>query len=80
MTNGGSPRGSVGDLVTAVRQAFDYRDHDRVRGPTVFQRGDTTYINQRGEVLARQRSTVMRYIVANLAKAGRSSGDNEPPV
>src|SRR5207249_6051217 len=32
-------------------------------GPTCFQRGDTLYINQRGERIALQRSTSIRYPV-----------------
>jgi acyl dehydratase len=75
----------IGDAVTSVRQAFDYRlTTTKFAGPTVFQRGDTTYINQRGVVLARQRSTVMRYVVANLeavrARAGAAGAERGAPT
>ena len=73
-----SARVAVGDRVTSVRSAFDFRVTDTAfAGPTVFQRGDTTYVNQRGEVLARQRSTVMRYLVENLAKQPADDGGDD---
>jgi hypothetical protein len=60
------PRILPGDRVLSERFCFDYKvSQTRFAGPTVFQRGDTTYINQRGEILARQRSTSIRYLVAN---------------
>ena len=69
-------RVSIGDRVTSVRQAFDYRVTDTVfAGPTVFQRGDTTYVNQDGQVLARQRSTAIRFLGANLKKATTEKDD-----
>jgi N-terminal half of MaoC dehydratase len=61
------PRISIGDHVTSVRLAFDYRVTDTAfAGPTIFQRGDTTYVNQDGQVLAKQRSTAIRFLAANL--------------
>lgn len=59
----------AGDSIRMERLAFDYRvTNTRFAGPTMFQRGDTTYINQRGEIVARQRSTAIRYLVENARK------------
>ncbi len=58
-----------GDVIRMERLAFDYRvTNTRFAGPTMFQRGDTTYINQRGRLIARQRSTAIRYLVENARK------------
>jgi hypothetical protein len=55
-----------GDKLRSERLAFDYKiAHTSFAGPTMFQRGDTTYINQRGEIAAKQRSTSIRYLVEN---------------
>lgn len=63
------PRIYPGDRLRSERLAFDYKiAHTSFAGPTVFQRGDTTYINQRGEVVAKQRSTAIRYLVANARR------------
>jgi acyl dehydratase len=63
------PRIEMGDVITSERVAFDYRiTNTRFAGPTVIQRGDTTYVNQRQQVVARQRLTAIRYLVANAAK------------
>jgi acyl dehydratase len=72
----------IGDLVTSVRLAFDYRIEIRAEtGPTVLQRGDTTYINQHGEVLLRQRSTAIRFLADNLSpQAASSRASFDPPV
>jgi acyl dehydratase len=64
---------SVGDLVKSVRTALDYRvTQTPFAGPTLFQRGLITYINQDGEVLARQRSTSIRYLQSNFQKAAET--------
>ena len=43
---------------------YDYKVTDTsFAGPTCFQRGDTLYINQKGERVALQRSTAIRYQV-----------------
>jgi len=64
---------AVGDLVKSVRTALDYRITDTpFAGPTIFQRGLITYVNQHGEVLARQRSTSIRYLQANFRKAAEA--------
>jgi acyl dehydratase len=53
-----------GDRLVCHRMPYDYKVADtRFAGPTCFQRGDTLYINQRGERIAQQRSTSIRYLV-----------------
>nr|WP_086494038.1 MaoC family dehydratase N-terminal domain-containing protein [Novosphingobium panipatense] len=63
------PRIEAGDVVTNTRIPFDYKIKDTGFGPTCFQRGDNNYSNQKGERIARQRSTAIRY----LAHAGGDS-------
>src|SRR5947209_7229276 len=63
------PRIYPGDKLRSERLAFDYKiAHTSFAGPTMFQRGDTTYVNQRGEIVAKQRSTSIRYLVANARR------------
>jgi acyl dehydratase len=60
------PRIYPGDRMRSERLAFDYKiARTSFAGPTMFQRGDTTYVNSRGEVVAKQRSTSIRYSVHN---------------
>ena len=60
-----------GDAIRHDRMLFDYKVAEtKFAGPTMFSRGDTTYINQRGEVLCKQRSTSVRYLVENAHKLG----------
>jgi hypothetical protein len=59
---------------------FDYRVTDTsFAGPTVFSRGDTTYINQHGEILAKQRSTSIRYLVEEARKRAKFQADDPEP-
>ncbi len=58
------PRIRPGDSLVCHRMPYDYTVADtKFAGPTCFQRGDTLYINQRGERIALQRSTSIRYRV-----------------
>jgi N-terminal half of MaoC dehydratase len=58
------PRVRPGDKLVCHRMPYDYKVADtKFAGPTCFQRGDTLYINQRGERVALQRSTAIRYRV-----------------
>jgi hypothetical protein len=51
-----------GDRIRQDRMLFDYKvSETKFAGPTMFSRGDTTYINQSGMVVAKQRSTSVRY-------------------
>jgi acyl dehydratase len=53
-----------GDKLLCHRMPYDYKvAQTSFAGPTCFQRGDTLYINQRGERVALQRSTAIRYRV-----------------
>jgi acyl dehydratase len=67
-----TPRIVAGDYIYNERIPFDYVvKNTGFAGPTCFQRGDNFYRNQHGELLAKQRSTSIRY----LAKAGGDSVD-----
>src|SRR5262245_29527841 len=56
------PRIFPGDKFHSERMLFDYVVKEtKFAGPTMFSRGDTIYINQRGQVVAKQRSTSIRY-------------------
>ncbi|MCB0958759.1 MAG: MaoC family dehydratase N-terminal domain-containing protein [Acidimicrobiales bacterium] len=58
------PRIRPGDHLVCHRMPYDHRvTETRFAGPTCFQRGDTLYVNQRGERVALQRSTAIRYKV-----------------
>ncbi len=59
-----------GDMVYNERIPFDYVVKEtKLAGPTCFQRGDNYYTNQHGQLLAKQRSTAIRY---NAAAGGES--------
>lgn len=82
------PRIAPGDHLVCHRMPYDYRVTDTsFAGPTCFQRGDTLYINQRGERVALQRSTAIRYRVraakekalfTSPAESGDSDGTADP--
>jgi acyl dehydratase len=72
------PRIEPGDRITHDRMLFDYKIAEtKFSGPTMFSRGDTTYINQRGEPVCKQRSTSVRYLAENARKLGMFK-DNVP--
>src|SRR5438067_2788580 len=51
-----------GDVIHNERVPFDYVvKQTKFAGPTCFQRGDNFYRNQNGELIAKQRSTAIRY-------------------
>jgi acyl dehydratase len=55
-----------GSRVRTARLAYDYTVKEtRFAGPTVFQRGDTTYVDGEGRLIGRQRCTAIRYVVEN---------------
>jgi acyl dehydratase len=55
---------TAGDKILCHRMPYDYKvSETSFAGPTCFQRGDTLYINDRGERIALQRSTAIRYQV-----------------
>ena len=60
-----SPRIFGGDVISNERIPFDYTVKEtKFAGPTCFQRGDNFYRNQNGELIAKQRSTSIRYLAA----------------
>jgi len=63
------PRITAGDHLVCHRMPYDYKVRNTsFAGPTCFQRGDTLYINQRGERIALQRSTSIRYQIKQAAE------------
>ena len=63
------PRIIAGDHLVCHRMPYDYKVRNTsFAGPTCFQRGDTLYINQRGERIALQRSTSIRYQIKQAAE------------
>jgi len=74
------PRIFPGDLLRMERMLYDYRvTNTSFAGPTMFSRGDTTYFNQRGETIARQRSTSIRYLAENALRLGAFDHLREDP-
>jgi acyl dehydratase len=65
------PRIFPGDKISVERRHHDYRVAEtRFAGPTVFARGDSTHVNQRGERISTQRSTSVRYLAEEARKRG----------
>ncbi len=63
------PRIYPGDLLRMKRRFVDYKvSETKFAGPTMFSRGETLYTNQRGERVAKQWSTAVRYR-ADVARA-----------
>lgn len=58
-----------GDTLRQERRFIDYKIRDtKFAGPTMFQRGDTTHINQDGTAVAKVRTTSIRYLAAEAEK------------
>jgi acyl dehydratase len=73
------PRIEPGDGIRGERMLFDYRvTETKFAGPTMFSRGDTTYINQRGEMIAKQRSTSIRYLAEEARRRAQFSEKEDP--
>ncbi|HEY6697854.1 MAG TPA: MaoC family dehydratase N-terminal domain-containing protein [Acidimicrobiales bacterium] len=73
------PRIEPGDRIKGERMLFDYRvTETKFAGPTMFSRGDTTYINQRGEMVAKQRSTSIRYLAEEARKRAQFDEKDDP--
>jgi acyl dehydratase len=74
------PRIFPGDRLTTDRMLFDYKvTHTKFSGPTLFSRGDTNYVNQRGEFVAKQRSTSIRYRAEDARRMNSFAGEEEDP-
>ena len=68
-----------GDVIRNDKQLFDYRVRDTAfAGPTIFSRGDTTYFNGRGELVAKQRSTSIRYLAEEARKRLKEEEKHDP--
>jgi hypothetical protein len=73
------PRIYGGDLIHNERIPFDYVVKEtKFAGPTCFQRGDNSYYNQNGDLIAKQRSTAIRYR-ADVAREMGSLAVTEDP-
>lgn len=73
------PRIGAGDKLVCHRMPYDYKvTETKFAGPTCFQRGDTLYLNQRGERVALQRSTAIRYQVREATEKKLFSEPKEP--
>ncbi|TFH23935.1 MAG: hypothetical protein E4H03_04955 [Myxococcales bacterium] len=69
------PRIMADDTMRQERMLFDYKvTLTKFAGPTMFSRGDTTYVSGRGQIVCKQRSTSIRYR-ADLAREKAEFGD-----
>jgi acyl dehydratase len=60
-----------GDHLRMRRRFVDYKVSDtKFAGPTMFSRGETVYTNQRGDAVARQWSTAVRYLAEEARRRG----------
>ncbi|MFM5908544.1 MAG: MaoC family dehydratase N-terminal domain-containing protein [Novosphingobium sp.] len=70
-----------GDRVWNERIPYDYNIKNTSSfGPTCFQRGDNFYYNQEGDLIAKQRSTSIRYLQAagEASQSGSTEGHDDP--
>ncbi|HLN16203.1 MAG TPA: MaoC family dehydratase N-terminal domain-containing protein [Acidimicrobiales bacterium] len=73
------PRIFAGDHLVCHRMPYDYKVADTsFAGATCFQRGDTLYINQKGERVALQRSTSIRYQVKKAREQKMFDEEGDP--
>jgi acyl dehydratase len=73
------PRIEPGDQLRQERMLYDYRvTETKFAGPTMFSRGDTTYINQRGAIVAKQRSTSIRYLADEARNRAQFNEQDDP--
>jgi hypothetical protein len=73
------PRIYGGDLIHNERIPFDYVVKEtKFAGPTCFQRGDNTYYNDRGDKIATQRSTSIRYRADLAREMGSLKASDDP--
>ncbi|MDJ0868880.1 MAG: MaoC family dehydratase N-terminal domain-containing protein [Myxococcota bacterium] len=69
-----------GDRIRLERMLYDYKvTETKFAGPTMFSRGDTTYLKEGGEVVAKQRSTSIRYLAEEARKRGTFDDQTEDP-
>jgi acyl dehydratase len=74
------PRVYPGDTLRMERMLYDYKvANTSFAGPTMFSRGDTSYFNQHGDPIARQRSTSIRYLVENATRLASFESMRDEP-
>ncbi|HKP62542.1 MAG TPA: MaoC family dehydratase N-terminal domain-containing protein [Polyangiales bacterium] len=67
------PRLRPGDRLTQKRRFHDYKVSDtNFAGPTLFSRGDTLHVDQRGTPVSKVRSTSIRYNAAEAERRGKA--------
>ena len=60
-----------GDQLFQERRFYDYKVVEtKFAGPTMFSRGDTIHTNQHGALVAKERSTAIRYLATEAEKRG----------
>src|ERR1700736_934937 len=60
-----------GDKLFQERRFHDYKvTETKFAGPTMFSRGDTVHTKQHGTLVARERSTAIRYLYEEATKRG----------
>lgn len=68
------------DQLFQDRRFHDYKVADtKFAGPTLFSRGDTIHRNQRGDLIAKARSTTIRYLASEAEKRGMYEAMNGTP-
>lgn len=73
------PRVYAGDMLHNHRVPFDYTVKETsFAGPTCFQRGDNYYYNQDGDLIAKQRSTSIRYSPDKAREMGALTATEDP--
>lgn len=74
------PRIRPGDKIRVERKFDGYSLADtKFAGPCMFSRGDTLYINQRDDSIAKQRSTMVRYRADLARERGHFDGFAQAP-
>jgi hypothetical protein len=73
------PRIVAGDLIHNERIPLDYAIKEtKFAGPTCFQRGDNFYYNDKGDKIATQRSTAIRYRADLAREMGSLKATDDP--
>jgi hypothetical protein len=73
------PRIVAGDLIHNERIPLDYAvKQTKFAGPTCFQRGDNHYYNEKGDKIATQRSTSIRYRADRAREMGSLTASEDP--
>lgn len=69
-----------GDKLVQSRRFDGYSvSETKFAGPTVFARGDTVHRNQHGALVAKERSTAIRYLVEEARKRGMYDKERRAP-